>query len=176
LGIGLSLVRALVERHGGTVEAASKGIGKGSEFVVRLPITLNQIDDSSSHATEARLVGKQRRVLIIDDNEDAALSLAMLLEIDGHEVQTAHDGASGMELLLQSPAEIVLLDIGLPDINGYELAKQIRQHSEGRSALLIALTGWGQEQDKLDAVAAGFDLHLTKPVDYPQLLAILNQS
>ena len=176
LGIGLSLVRALVERHGGTVQATSKGIGQGSEFVIRIPITLNQIDDSSSQATEETPVSRQRRVLIIDDSEDAALSLAMLLEIDGHDVQTAHNGASGMKLMQQLSPEITLLDIGLPDINGYELAKQIRQRPEGRSSLLIALTGWGQEQDKLDAIAAGFDLHLTKPVDYPKLLAILNRA
>lgn len=176
LGIGLSLVRALVERHGGTVEAASKGIGQGSEFVVRLPITLDQIDRSSFQKTPELPVGKRRRVLIVDDSEDAALSLAMLLEIDGHDVQTAHDGAAGINLMRQSPAEIILLDIGLPDISGYDVAKQIRQHSEGRDVLLIALTGWGQEQDKLDAAAAGFDLHLTKPVDYLKLLDILNRA
>lgn len=176
LGIGLSLVRALVERHGGTVEAASKGIGQGSEFVVRLPITLDQIDRSSFQKTPELPVGKRCRVLIVDDSEDAALSLAMLLEIDGHDVQTAHDGAAGINLMRQSPAEIILLDIGLPDISGYDVAKQIRQHSEGRDVLLIALTGWGQEQDKLDAAAAGFDLHLTKPVDYLKLLDILNRA
>ncbi|MGX7002296.1 ATP-binding protein [Caballeronia sp. KNU42] len=179
LGIGLSLARALVERHGGTVEAASKGIGQGSEFVIRLPITLDQIDHPSAQKTPTTPetpVGKRRRVLIIDDSEDAALSLAMLLEIDGHDVKTAHNGAAGMKLTRESPAEIILLDIGLPDISGYELAKQIRQHSDGREMLLIALTGWGQEQDKLDAAAAGFDLHLTKPVDYLKLLDILNRA
>lgn len=175
LGIGLSLVRALVERHGGNVTASSKGVGQGSEFVVRLPITLDQADELVQPPAKNISNSKNQQVLIIDDNEDAALSLAMLLEIDGHEVRTAHDGASGMDLLLQFPAQIILLDIGLPDISGYEIAKQIRQRPEGRTALLIALTGWSQEQDKADAVAAGFDLHLTKPVDYPRLLVMLDQ-
>ncbi|KQR78787.1 hypothetical protein ASG35_10415 [Burkholderia sp. Leaf177] len=175
LGIGLSLVRSLVERHAGTVSAASKGIGQGSEFVVRLPITLDQADTSLAKTTGKVAVDKSRRILVIDDNEDAALSLAMLLEIDGHDVRTAHTGGSGMDLMRQWPAEVILLDIGLPDINGYDLARQIRQHPDGDSALLIALTGWSQEQDKLDAVAAGFDFHLTKPVDYPNLLGILNR-
>lgn len=176
LGIGLSLVRALVERHGGTVTATSNGIGKGSEFVVRLPISLDQTGSWLSAPNEEVLAAKNRRVLIVDDSEDAALSLAMLLDSDGHKVQTAHDGASAMELMLESSPNVILLDIGLPDINGYELAKEIRRRPEGRNALLIALTGWAQEQDKLNAVAAGFDLHLTKPVDYPKLLAILSQS
>jgi PAS domain S-box-containing protein len=175
LGIGLSLVQALIERHGGTVVASSQGIGQGSEFVVRLPIVPSQSDGSSAKRIVEVPEAQKRRVLIIDDSEDAALSLAMLLDIDGHEVRTALDGATGIELLLQSPPDVVLLDIGLPDINGYELARQIRQRPEGRNVLLIALTGWGQEKDKLEAAAAGFDLHLTKPVDYPKLLAILNQ-
>jgi PAS domain S-box-containing protein len=175
LGIGLSLVRSLVERHGGTVTAASNGVGKGSEFVVHLPILLDQTHSLVSLPDEQAATGKNRRVLIVDDSEDAALSLAMLLNNDGHEVEIAHDGASGMELMRVLSPHIILLDIGLPDVNGYELAKQMRQCPEGRGALLIALTGWGQEQDKVNAMAAGFDLHLTKPVDYPRLLAILGR-
>lgn len=176
LGIGLSLVESLIERHGGKVTASSKGIGQGSEFVVRLPISVSRHDALHPDATSDLPRSKNRRVLIIDDSEDAALSLAMLLDTDGHEVRTAHDGASGLKLLLESPADTILLDIGLPDLNGYELAKQIRQRPEGREVLLIALTGWGQPQDKIDAEAAGFDLHLTKPVDYLELLAILNRT
>lgn len=176
LGIGLSLVESLIERHGGTVTASSKGIGQGSEFVVRLPISVSRHDASHTDATFDLSRSKNRRVLIIDDSEDAALSLAMLLDADGHEVRTAHDGATGLKLLFESPADAILLDIGLPDLNGYELAKQIRQRPEGREVLLIALTGWGQPQDKINAEAAGFDLHLTKPVDYPKLLAILNRT
>jgi len=176
LGIGLSLVESLIERHGGTVTASSKGIGQGSEFVVRLPISVSRHDASHPDASSDLPRSKNRRVLIIDDSEDAALSLAMLLDSDGHEVRTAHDGATGLKLLLESPADAVLLDIGLPDLNGYELAEQIRQRPEGREVLLIALTGWGQPQDKINAEAAGFDLHLTKPVDYPKLLAILNRA
>ncbi|SAK59995.1 PAS/PAC sensor hybrid histidine kinase [Caballeronia glebae] len=173
LGIGLSLVRALVERHRGTVSVTSEGIGQGSEFVVRLPISLDQTDYALPSTSRSASVVQSRRILVIDDNEDAALSLAMLLDSDGHDVHTAHDGASGLKQLLESVPEVVLLDIGLPDVNGYELAKRIRQLPEGRDALLIALTGWGQEQDKLDALAAGFDKHLIKPVDYPMLLDFL---
>ncbi len=176
LGIGLSLVRSLVERHGGTVVALSDGSGKGSEFVVRLPISHTPNDPSSCQVASSAVGKRSRRLLIVDDNVDAALSLAMLLGIDGHEVRTAHDGRAGMELLLQSPAEAILLDIGLPDISGYGLAKRIRELPFGRTALLIALTGRAQENDKLDAEAAGFDLHLTKPVDYLKLLAILNRA
>lgn len=176
LGIGLSLVESLIERHGGTVTASSKGIGRGSEFVVRLPISVSRHDAWQPSATSDPPGRKNRRVLIIDDSEDAALSLAMLLDTDGHEVRTAHNGATGLKLLLESPADAILLDIGLPDLNGYELAEQIRQRPEGREVLLIALTGWGQPQDKINAEAAGFDLHLTKPVDYPKLLAILNRT
>jgi CheY-like chemotaxis protein len=142
---------------------------------VRLPMSFDQTDSSLPLPIKKILAVKSRRVLIVDDNEDAALSLAMLLESDDHDVQTAHDGASGLKLILQSSPEIILLDIGLPDMTGYELATQIRQHPNGRSALLVALTGWGQEQDKADAAAAGFDLHLVKPVDYPKLLAIANR-
>ncbi|AME27206.1 hybrid sensor histidine kinase/response regulator [Burkholderia sp. PAMC 26561] len=176
LGIGLSLVESLIERHGGTVTASSKGIGQGSEFVVRLPRSVSRHDASQPGATSDPPGRKNRRVLIIDDSEDAALSLAMLLDTDGHEVRTAHNGATGLKLLLESPADAILLDIGLPDLNGYELAEQIRQRPEGREVLLIALTGWGQPQDKINAEAAGFDLHLTKPVDYLELLAILDRA
>jgi len=176
LGIGLSLVRALVERHGGTVKAFSAGVGKGSEFVIRLPLSPNQGNLQSK--TSEKTPGSSRksmRILIIDDNEDAAESLAMLLEIEGHEIQTAGDGMTGLRLFQDNPADAVVLDIGLPDITGYDIARRIRKATHGASALLIAVTGWGQEKDQQEAIEAGFDFHFIKPVDYRRLLTVLNQ-
>jgi CheY-like chemotaxis protein len=176
LGIGLSLVRALTELHGGTVSAASPGVDLGSEFIVRLPISSDQSSLTTADYPVPRTAStRQHRVLIIDDNEDAAISLAMLLEAEGQLTCTALDGKTGLALLDDFFADTVILDIGLPDLDGYELARQIRQQPAGQDKLLIALTGWGQEKDKQKAGSAGFDVHFTKPVDLERLLTVLNE-
>jgi PAS domain S-box-containing protein len=176
LGIGLSLVRALTELHGGTVSAQSAGVGRGSEFVVRLPMLREQAP-APGPAVRGQLVrhGARLRILIVDDNEDAALSLAMLLELEGHLTRSALDGRTGLLLDEEFHADVVILDIGLPELNGYEIARLVRSKPDGSAKLLIALTGWGQAQDKRNAEAAGFDCHFTKPVDVERLMAVLDQ-
>jgi signal transduction histidine kinase/ActR/RegA family two-component response regulator len=178
LGIGLSLVRGLVEVHGGKVEARSAGIGMGSEFVVRLPVV-----DAPVHAAvepsgdgDKSHVGPKRRILVVDDNRDAADSMAMMLQMMGHETHTAYDGLEALQTAAGFRPVVVLLDIGLPKINGYEVARHMREQPWGKGVALIALTGWGQEEDKRRALEAGFDHHLTKPVQaaaLEKLLAII---
>jgi PAS domain S-box-containing protein len=174
LGIGLSLVKALVERHGGKVAARSAGTGQGSEFTVRLPV-----DDSPATSDSASLssAGQHRaqRIVLVDDNEDAVTSLAMLLELDGHETKTALDGMSGLALVEKFAPETVILDIGLPGLDGYEVAARIRE-AVPTGITLIALTGWAQQHDMDNALSGGFDFHLTKPVDYEMLVSILARS
>jgi CheY-like chemotaxis protein len=179
LGIGLSLVRRLVELHGGRVEARSGGIGKGSEFIIRLPIVDVPEPEKPKQPTEDRTVacGCKRRILAVDDNRDAADSLAMVLRMMGHEARTAYDGQEAVEMAESFGPDIILLDIGLPKMNGYEAARQIRRQEWGKQMALIALTGWGQEEDKRRSLDAGFDHHLTKPVEaaaLEKLLAIVN--
>jgi CheY-like chemotaxis protein len=174
LGIGLALAKGLVELHGGSIEAASAGLGCGSEFTVRLPLRLDPGPPELSGAaatTPARVT--RRRVLVADDNRDSAETLAMLLRVDGHEVVIAHDGSAALAAFGGFAPDVVLLDIGMPGTNGYEVAKIIRQSRSGAEIKLIAITGWGQESDKERAFAAGFDFHLTKPVDTGQLSALL---
>jgi PAS domain S-box-containing protein len=179
LGIGLSLVRGLVELHGGTVEARSAGIGMGSEFIVRLPVAnvpLAREPEAPPSRTTATSAQK-RRILVVDDNRDAADSLALMLKVVGHETRTAYDGLEATQAAAAILPEVILLDIGLPKMNGYEVAKHIRQQSWGSGIALIALTGWGQEEDKRRAFEAGFDHHLTKPVQavaLEKLLALIN--
>ena len=174
LGIGLSLVKGLVELHGGTVSAHSRGTGLGSEFEVRLPI-VSRTREISTDLDSGMLDGSDRsgRVLIVDDNRDHAESLGMLLELKGHEARTASDGQEGIEKAKGFKPEVILLDIGMPKLNGYECAQRIRQQPWGQDVVLVALTGWGQEQDKRMAMEAGFDHHLTKPVDPETLERIL---
>jgi CheY-like chemotaxis protein len=174
LGIGLALVRGLAELHGGTVAAFSDGPGKGSEFVIRLPVTKAAALPSDSAPAEAPHAAGLR-VVIVDDNADAAESLAMVLELEGHEVRTAGDGIAGLELIGAFSPQAVILDIGLPRLNGYEVARRIRQDYQDAGILLIAVTGWGQQQDKQTAVAAGFDHHFTKPVDPRELQRVLSR-
>ncbi len=175
LGIGLALVRHLVELHGGTVTAHSEGIDRGSEFRVRLPLVVSRSEEirqpSSASATRPRLDG--RRVLVVDDNEDAASSLALLLEHAGARSHTARDGESAVELVDRMEFEIVLLDIGLPKMNGHDLAREIRKRPWGAKAVLIALTGWGQDGDRELSREAGFDYHLVKPVSPEELLKLI---
>jgi PAS domain S-box-containing protein len=165
LGIGLSLARGLVELHGGAVSAYSGGLGQGSEFVVRLPIGDPGDSTDAESRPPTRAGARPLRLLVADDNRDSAETCAALLEASGHEVTVAHTGREAFDLACQLQPDALLLDIGMPELNGYQLAQQIRGTGWGRRAVLIAITGWGQEQDKQRALAAGFDRHLTKPVD-----------
>ena len=173
LGIGLALVQGLVKLHGGTIVAHSEGDGKGSEFIVRLPISNSSVKAASSLEKAIPLVVESKRILVIDDNVDATESLALLLELSGHTTRTAYDGISGVKTAEEFNPDVILLDIGLPDINGYEVAQRIRQHTWGKNIFLIAATGWGQDKDKKLAKDAGFDKHLTKPIEFQQLNCLL---
>ncbi len=172
LGIGLSLVRGLVEMHGGTVEARSEGADRGSEFVVRLPIAPEAAPAPAPSPTPdptRTSIPTGLRIVVADDNRDAADSLARMLRILGHEVFTAYDGAQAVDRAEAERPDLVLLDIGMPHLNGYEAARRIRGESWGATMVLIALTGWGQEEDRRQAAEAGFDDHLVKPVDFREL-------
>ena len=171
LGVGLTLVRRLVELHGGRVEAASPGPGRGSVFTVRLPALVEPAQEDAS-AAKAPDAPRRQRVLIIEDNADNREMMRILLETSGNEIYEAPDGVSGVEMTIQLQPDIVLVDIGLPGIDGYEVARQIRAKLCDRSRL-IALSGYGQEKDRQRAFDAGFDDHLLKPVDPTRLLEIL---
>jgi PAS domain S-box-containing protein len=175
LGIGLTLVKRLAEMHGGSIEAKSTGEGQGSEFVVRLPII-----SEPSVATRAPAIGPetspQRRILIVDDNKDSADSLAMLLEITGNKTYMAHDGVEAIEAIEEYRPEVVLLDIGLPKLDGHEVCRHVRRQPWGKNIVMIALTGWGQEDDRRKSEEAGFNGHLVKPFDYDKLLELLNST
>jgi CheY-like chemotaxis protein len=166
LGLGLSLVHGVVALHDGRVEARSAGPGRGSEFVVRLPVLQGVViaDAISPTASETR-VFVSRRVLVVDDNADSAESLALLLRIQGHLVETAHDGQTAVELAERFQPDAILLDLGMPGMNGYDVCGQIRVQPWGRAILMVAQTGWGQAQDRARTREAGFDAHLTKPID-----------
>ena len=174
LGIGLALAKGLVELHGGSLEARSRGVGFGSEFIVRLPLGRADAARPKAAATLAAAAPARRKVLIADDNRDAAESLAVLLRMDGHEVTVAYDGPQALALLAQVQPEVALLDIGMPGLNGYEVARRVRQGPLGRAITLIAVTGWGQDRDKTRAHQAGFDHHFTKPVDPERLSQLLS--
>ena len=167
LGIGLSLVRALVRLHGGEVQAQSEGVGEGSIFEIKLPIETGSVDVPI--AEPAQVDESSKRILIVDDNEDGATTLAQLLELKGHEVQTAFTGASAVEHAAQFNPDIVFLDIGLPDFDGYEVAKRLRALPKGDTFSLIALTGYGQAHDRQTALDSGFDDHFVKPIDFKKL-------
>jgi PAS domain S-box-containing protein len=173
LGIGLSLVRGLVEMHGGTAEATSDGPGRGCEFVVRLPAAAGAPGVRPTAPWTAPAPGPGRlRVLVVDDDVDGAESMALLVRLWGHEVCVAHDGPAALRLAAQGLPQAAVLDIALPGVDGYEVARRLRQLPELRGALVVALTGYGQEEDRRRAFEAGFDHHLTKPVD-PELLGEL---
>jgi CheY-like chemotaxis protein len=172
-GIGLTLARRLVQMHDGRITASSEGPGRGSTFEVRLPLAAPARATQPGAAPEPGLAPTPRRVLVADDNVDAAESLCMLLQIAGHEVRCAHDGVESVRVAEQFRPEVVLLDIGMPRLNGYGAARQIRALPDGPSMLLIALTGWGQDEDKRLALDAGFDRHLTKPVEPEALMALV---
>jgi signal transduction histidine kinase len=168
LGIGLALVRALVELHGGDISAASHGIDRGSEFTLRLPQFTEQepkMDGAAAAPVADTLAQVRRNILIADDNQDALESLALMHRLEGHEVTCASDGEEALALAGQRRPEIVVLDVGMPKLDGCEVARRIRAESWGRDAVLVALTGWGQEVDRRRSREAGFDMHLVKPVD-----------
>ncbi|HJQ83078.1 MAG TPA: ATP-binding protein [Candidatus Binatia bacterium] len=176
LGIGLTVVRRLVEMHGGRVEARSEGVGHGSEFSMRLP-ALPPRPEAAAPVAPSPAAAEERRlaILVVDDNQDSAESLAMLLELAGHTVATAHDGLAALDRVRASRPDVVLLDIGLPGIDGYEVARRVRLLPEGDGIVLVAVSGYGQEDDRRRAVEAGFDHHLVKPVDLHALERLLGQ-
>jgi signal transduction histidine kinase/DNA-binding response OmpR family regulator len=174
LGIGLTLVRSLVEMHAGTVQVRSAGINQGSEFVVRLPL-LTEVPDQLSSEPIPVEPPPRRRILVVDDNRDGASSLAELLELIGHETGIAHDGLEAVKAAENFRPDVVLLDIGLPKLNGFEVARRIRQQPWGKDMMLVALTGWGQEEDRRMSSEAGFDGHLVKPADLVALSEILGR-
>jgi len=175
LGIGLALVKRIVELHGGTVEALSAGPGRGSEFVVRLPIDAERAtqDGDAPPPPESYADVRPLRILVVDDNPASAKTMTMLLRKMGHELATAYDGEGAVETAAEFRPDLALLDIGLPKIDGYEVARRIRKQPGGGSITLVALTGWGQEEDRRKSKAAGFDHHLTKPVGHETLLRVL---
>ena len=173
LGIGLSIVKRLVEMHGGSVEARSEGQGRGSEFVVRLPVALSVAGDEPTVQTDPVCPITRHRILVVDDNVDAANSLSQLLEMLGNEVITFYDGESGIQAARKFRPSILLCDIGMPKMNGYDTARSIRAEEWGKNTVLVALTGYGQMDDLQRSADAGFDHHLVKPLDVDALMALL---
>lgn len=168
LGIGLSLVKTLVELHGGSIRVESAGIGKGSVFEISLPIVKEKCESPAAPPEEPDFL-QAKRVLVVDDNVDAANTLAQLLSLMGHQVQTAYRGTDAMDFAESFQPEVVFLDIGLPDILGYDVARQLRSSAGTKNALLVALTGYGQEQHRQEALDAGFNEHFVKPMDFQKL-------
>jgi signal transduction histidine kinase/ActR/RegA family two-component response regulator len=176
LGIGLTLARRLIQLHGGTLSASSAGPGAGSEFTVRLPVVLVPASPSSgARGTGAGAVRARarRRILVADDNRDSAEMLATSLELQGHDVATAHDGEHAVALVETFQPDVAFLDLGMPKVDGYSAARRIREEPWGRSVLLVAVTGWGQDDDKRRSRQAGFDAHLVKPVDLAEIETLL---
>jgi CheY-like chemotaxis protein len=174
LGIGLALVRRLVEQHGGTVTAESAGAGRGSAFHVRLPLASPAPVAPPAATAAAPAAGRRAlRVPVADDNADSAETLALLLQAEGHEPRTVHDGAEALRLARAWRPDAAILDIGMPGLNGREVAEALRRTPGLEGLLLLALTGWGSAEDRARSATSGFDLHLTKPVDPLQVLQAL---
>ncbi|HEY2815661.1 MAG TPA: ATP-binding protein [Casimicrobiaceae bacterium] len=175
LGIGLTLVKRLVEMHGGTVEARSEGLGKGAEFILCLPAEASTAASQSALDKNAGARTTQKwRILIADDNDDSAESMGMMLRLMGNEVRTVHDGVEAIEEAAAFHPDVILLDIGMPRLNGYEAARRIREEEWGKGMMLVAMTGWGQDDDKRRAKEAGFDRHLIKPVELSFLEEVMS--
>jgi CheY-like chemotaxis protein/two-component sensor histidine kinase len=174
LGVGLTIVKSLVELHGGAVSATSEGVGLGSEFVVRLPALDPGAAESGGEMPARGARSRARRIVVVDDNVDANLSIARVLAALGHEVESAYDGPSALELVDAFRPGVVLLDLGLPGMDGFEVAARLRERPQGERLVLVAVTGYGQESDRARSRAAGVDHHLVKPVDIRALLAILD--
>jgi signal transduction histidine kinase/ActR/RegA family two-component response regulator len=172
LGIGLTLARRLVELHGGSIEARSEGLGAGSEFIARLPAAEERPPPPDEPGDEVRPGGK-RRILVVDDNRDSAESLAMLLRLTGSETSVAYDGEEAVQAAAKQRPDVILLDIGLPKLNGYDACRRVRQDRWAKNVTIIAVTGWGQEEDRRKSAEAGFDGHLVKPVDHAELMKLL---
>jgi PAS domain S-box-containing protein len=181
LGIGLSLVKRLVDMHGGSVEAKSDGLGMGSEFVVRLPAVIEAsqpqalVFEDKSEETKTEGTKSLFRILIVDDNRDGADSLSELLQMMGSDTRTAYDGQQGVDIAGEYRPDVILLDIGLPKLNGFEACRLIREQPKGKDAVIIAMTGWGQEEDRRRSREAGFDHHMVKPVDLQALMKMVSE-
>jgi CheY-like chemotaxis protein len=177
LGIGLALVKRLVEMHGGVVEAKSEGPGRGSQFLVTLPALADRRDERLvSEAAPEALGAKRKRILIVDDNVDAAQVLFALLRLQRHEVEVAHDGVAALDIARTMNPDIVFLDLRLPKLDGIEVARRLREGTDGTRPLLVALTGLGQEEDRKRTAAVGFNHHLTKPVDLEVVRSVISGS
>jgi CheY-like chemotaxis protein len=175
LGIGLALVKRLVEMHGGSVDARSDGPGRGSEFIVRMPILIEHVplEFQPREVDEPIAARVRRRILVADDNRDAANTLSVMLDMLGYETHAAYDGLQALEAAARFRPDVALLDIGMPKMNGYDVARRLDEQPWGRDIVLIAVTGWGQTEDKQRTLEAGFDHHLVKPVDPAALAALL---
>jgi CheY-like chemotaxis protein len=178
LGIGLALVKGLVEMHGGRVEAQSRGLGLGSVFTVRLPALQREPERASvgSPGDHVMRAGSKRRILVVDDNHDSAESMVMMLTLLGNEVQMARDGVEAVRVAEQFRPEIILMDVGMPRLNGLDATRQIRSEPWGRTMTIVALTGWGQQSDRLQSKEAGCDSHLVKPVNLAELEELLAEA
>jgi two-component system CheB/CheR fusion protein len=175
LGVGLALVRRIVELHGGTVTASSAGSGMGSEFVVGLPMLPNTTTDADTSFERITATSDARRILVVDDNVDAAESLMGLLRLHGHDARMVHDGVAALELAPAFVPSVVFLDIAMPGMDGYEVARRLRRMPEVAEAFLVAVTGLGREEDRRRSEEAGFDRHMTKPLDPKSLPSIISQ-
>jgi CheY-like chemotaxis protein len=176
LGIGLTLTKQLIEMHSGSIEAHSDGYGTGTEFHVRLPVLHSIESRQTAEAAPEKPPTAARRILIVDDNFDSAESMSILLGMIGNECEMAHTGPQAIELAETFRPNVILLDIGLPVMDGYEVCRIVRSQTAGKDISIIAMTGWGQEDDRRRSIEAGFDAHIVKPVDMAQLLKLIDRT
>jgi CheY-like chemotaxis protein len=176
MGLGLALVKRLVAMHGGSVHAFSAGPGRGATFTLRLPAIQPPAEEGRARPPERRAPSAKRRILVVEDNADARKMLGVALKQAGHEVHEASDGLSAIETGSAVKPEIALVDIGLPGVDGYEVARALRANPDGRRPVLIAVTGYGQPDDKQRATEAGFDAHITKPIDHERLERLIHEA